>query len=418
MKQTKKYLGAALLAGFLLAAVACTSSSAEDGRRVRIPAPALNEPEALSAGSAALEFIQDAKIGWNLGNSFDAWTNGVSSETVWGNPRTTQALLNAVAAQGFGAVRIPITWMGHISAGPGYAVETAWLARVAEVVKYAHNAGLKVIINVHHDGADSAHWLSINKALANAAGRKGVEQKFEALWLQIAGYFKNHGDYLLFEGMNEIHDGTWGDGGPAHWAMVNEWNQIFVNAVRSTGGNNVARFLVIPGYVTRPNLTVAHLQLPEDSAQDRLVVTIHYYDPYEFAIAGTIHKWGEAVPAAERNPWGQEDQARYTFESVKERFVDEGIPVIIGEYGAVRQQGYDPYRKYYMEYVTKAARDAGMVPFYWDNGAADSGGENFGLFNRASAVVLPAPHDAAAIIAVMMKAVNETYSLSDVVLEP
>jgi aryl-phospho-beta-D-glucosidase BglC (GH1 family) len=152
--------------------------------------------------------------------------------------------------------------------------------------------------------------------------------------------------------------------------------------------------------------------MPEDSVENRLIVGIHFYDPYAFTGDASQTTWGQGHTT--ENTWANESNVRNTFNSVKTRFVDNGIPVIIGEYGAVRQSGTEgkAYRKYYMEYVTKYAADCGFIPFYWDNGSSRAGSEGFGLFNRSSPPALLS--DAADIIAIMMRAVNDNYPLSEV----
>lgn len=347
-------------------------------------------PEAMGNIDALTYFLQQGiTVGWNAGNTLDAHSNGVAGETKWGNPVLNQALFNGLKEAGYDVVRIPITWMGHIGNAPDYHIEEALLKRVAEVVVYARNAGLKAIINIHHDGhtendGKDGGWLSINKAVASEQGKRDVTAQFGRVWVQIAKYFKNYGDYLLFEDMNEIHDGGWGWHDEAvqkpQYEIVNEWNQVFVNAVRATGGNNLKRYLVVPGYCTVSRLTSSpYFVLPQDSANsgsNKLVVTFHYYNPYEFGIAGTRHDWGSV---ADKN------EVQTNFKPISDRFiVKEGVPVIIGESGAIMHPGYEQTRLDYFSYVYGEAKKYGMVPIYWDNGAFGGAGENFGLINRTT----------------------------------
>jgi len=358
--------------------------------------------------SNAMEFVSSMKIGWNLGNTLDAHNNMTPSETAWQGTKTTQALMNGVAASGFGAVRVPVTWGNKIGPAPTYTIDSAWLNRVAEVVGYVNTAGMKAIINIHHDGADSANWLSVKTADLTGTAKTEMDAKFTAVWRQIAEKFKNTGNMLLFEAFNELHDGSWGNGTTAQRNRVNELNQIFVDAVRAVGGENTNRFLVIPGWVTRASVTVSSLVLPTDTTADRLVVTFHYYDPYDFSGSAKENVWGSK---ANPSGWANESFVRNTFNSVKSKFSDNGVPVIIGEYGAVNQSGKE-YRKYYMEYVTKYAHDCGFIPFYWDNAGFGLGSEKFGLLRRSNG----AAYDATAteILTVMMKAVNEDYSIGSI----
>ena len=230
--------------------------------------PRPTAPEAMS-GKTVMQYFKDNEItvGINLGNTLDAvdtWTTPdkpIAIETAWGNPRANQAHFNGLAAKGFKIVRIPVTWNGHIGAAPNYTIEEDYLKRVAEVVGYAKNAGLKAFINIHHDGNHNAtgqgmgNWLDITKAVA---GDTTVTDKFEKVWKQIAEYFINYGDYLMFQAFNEIHDGSWNEHGTqAQYNVINAWNQKFTNVVRATGGNNAQRYLLYYGYDKRLH-SVAH----------------------------------------------------------------------------------------------------------------------------------------------------------------
>jgi len=369
-----------------------------------------NEPPSVEAASA-MEFVSSIKIGWNLGNTMEAHSNLTPGETTWGNPVVTQALMKGVAAQGFGAVRIPVTWGAMIGDAPNYTINESWLSRVAEVAGYAGAAGMKAIINIHHDGADSHYWLSVKTDDLTGEIKTNMDAKFKAVWAQISAKFKNSGNYLLFEGFNELHDGTWGNGSNAQHGRINELNQIFVDTVRAAGGENGDRFLIVHGWVTRPSVTVSSLVIPKDNAKDRIIVGIHFYDPYDFTGSARQNVWGEkALPGN----WANEKNVQNTFNSVKAKFIDNGIPVIIGEYGAVNQKGDGfAYRKYYMEYVTRYAVECGLIPFYWDNGGFGYGGEKFGLLKRGDGS--PYDSEAAEILALIMKAAKQNYSAESIV---
>jgi endoglucanase len=389
-----------LLIIIMLTGISCKTKASAAG----------NATNAFAELSEAMMFTTSMKIGWNLGNTLDAHSNLDPYETDWGNPRATQELMNGVAAQGFGAVRIPVTWGYTIDEEPDYTIESRWLDRVAEVAGYALNAGMKAIINIHHDGADSNYWLSVKNEDLTGPNKTAIDEKFTAVWRQIAQKFINTGENLIFEAFNELHDGSWGNGNTNQHNRVNELNQIFVNTVRAVGGENSSRYLVIPGWVTRPSVTAAYLVLPADTVENRLIVTFHYYDPYDFTGNAKQDTWGSK---AQIGGWANESYVQSTFNALRDRFTQKGIPVIVGEYGAVNQSGNAfKYRKYYMEYITKYAFDCGFVPFYWDNGGFGSGSEKFGLLNREDGT----PHDsnAAEILALMMKAVNKDYQLSSI----
>ena len=236
----------------------------------------------------SVNFATSMGIGWNLGNQMDAHINGVAIETGWGNSPATEYTFRALAKAGFTSVRIPVTWMGHIGAAPAYTIDKAWLDRVEELVLWAKKYNLKVIINIHHDGFGaetdavkrSYHWLNLPAAVADEQTNTRIKQQLTMMWLQIAQRFKNEGEYLVFETLNEIQDGKWGQGnnlhdGGAQYRVLNEWNEVCVNAIRAAGGENTHRFIGISGYVANPNLTIEHLVLPQDDATDRLLIAVH-----------------------------------------------------------------------------------------------------------------------------------------------
>ncbi|MDR1074534.1 MAG: glycoside hydrolase family 5 protein [Treponema sp.] len=396
-----------LLAGLLF--IGCEHTNGKNGDSGGVDTENKFTPEAMTELDSFSYFREEGiAVGWNLGNALDAFNQGVSSETVWGNPRITQKIFDGVKAAGYDVARIPITWMGHIGRAPDYHIEEAFLRRVAEVVGYAHKAGLKAIINIHHDGSVEKNgnvvkengWLSLNTARQSDEGMKRVTAQFERVWTQIAMYFKNYGDYLMFEAFNELHDGDWGWGAESvqkpQYEILNKWTQIFVDAVRGVGGNNQRRFLIIPGYSAMPKHTTAdYFKLPNDTdnAVNKLIVAVHYYDPYEFCIAGTRHNWGSATDKATVDA---------DFKAIADRFVTgELMPVIIGESGAVWQEGYEQTRLDYFSYVYGKAHEFRLVPIYWDNGAFDSG-EMFGLFDRSAGE--PYSPESQAIIESMVQA--------------
>ena len=351
--------------------------------------------------SAAEKAVAAMKIGWNLGNTLDAF----QGETAWGNPLTTPELIQAVADLGFGAVRVPVTWTQHMGGAPDYTIDKTWMDRVEEVVGYVLDAGLYAIINLHHDGADNAEeveWI----ILGDTTGT--VEDRFAKVWSQIAERFKDHDDHLIFESMNEIHDG-YNTPPDEYYDDVNNLNQIFVDIVRESGSANAERLLLVPGYNTNIQQTFIGFEKPTDTAEGKLILSVHYYDPWSFAGAADTQTWGADSPGSDAS--GQEDWVDRIFDGVRTRYIEKGLPVIVGEYGAVRQEGYDDYRRYYIEYVTKAVHDSGAVPMFWDNGIIGEGGEPFGLIDRTdNSVAFPEILDA------MMRAVNDDYTALDIAL--
>lgn len=364
-------------------------------------------------------------MGWNLGNQLDAQNNGVAAETAWGNKPATQATFDGLKAKGFTSVRIPVTWLGHIGDAPDYKIDEAWLDRVAEVVGYAGKSGLNAIINIHHDGADSKYWLNIKEAAASDAGYEKVTAEFRAVWKQIAGRFKNEGDWLIFEPFNEIHDGKWGWGdnltdGGRQYNVINKWNQEFVDIVRASGGNNAERYLGIPGYCTNPKLTIENLVLPEDTADGKLMVAVHCYDPNSYTLEAQYDEWGHT---AKNNPYvsetyGLESEKEIisVMSSLKSKYIDNNIPVYFGESGCVNRDTARKtlFQKYYLEFFFRAARNYGMAAFLWDNGDKASGRESSGFVDHATGEYIV---DGKTMVEAMKKAVftySDSYTLKSV----
>jgi len=284
-----------------------------------------------------------------------------------------------VKAAGFKTVRIPVSWKQYADANDN--ISATWMARVTEVVGYARNAGLYAIINIHWDGG----WMQ-----PTYAQQATVNARITKFWTQIANNFKNHDDYLLFAGSNEVMvDGDYGTPTVEYYTVQNSFNQTFVNAVRATGGNNAARHLIVQGFNTNIDHTYNFFTVPSDSATRRLMVEIHYYDPFNFTLNDTssIWQWGAiATDASATETWANESWADTQAQKMKSRFIDGlGMPVLMGEYGAISRTDLDStqkYRTYWDQYITRSAFQHGLVPVYWDNGY--TGNHTMGLFDRAS----------------------------------
>lgn len=370
-------------------------------------------------GSVAWQILNKFGLGWNLGNQMDAHNNDVSGETAWGNPKATQTTFNKVKAAGFTTVRIPVTWLGHIGEAPEYKIDEAWLSRVAELVGYAENAGLNAVINMHHDGGDSKYWLNIKGAATNAETQAQILAQIEAVWTQIAEKFKDKGDFLVFEAFNEIHDGGWGwgsnrDDGGKQYKCLNEWNQKFVDAVRSTGGNNSTRILGIPAYCTNVDIAIENFVMPEDAAENRLMLSVHSYDPYDYALAAKKSEWGHTADQAKKVAGDNEKEIRTIFQKIYVNFVEKGIPVYMGEFGCVNRatEREQAFQQYYLKYFTKAAKTYGVPCFIWDNGAEGAGNECHAFIDHATGEYSSAGAEAA--IRAMTTAYRSDYSLEDI----
>lgn len=381
----------------LMMMAACSSTPAGSEQPADKPeTPPSEQPSTPDASSiSSVEFAKSMAPGWNLGNQFDAYNNGVAAETAWGNPKATAQLFSKLKEYGFNSVRIPVTWLGHIGKAPEYTIDSVWLDRIAEVVGYAEDAGLKAIINIHHDGADGKNWLDPKGAAEDPAKHEAIKQQLKAMWTQIANRFADKGDFLIFESLNEIHDGGWGWGdnrkdGGKQYKVLNEWNQAFVDAVRATGGKNADRFLGLPGYCTNPDLTVSHFVKPHDSATDRQLVAVHFYDPNTFAIEAKFTEWGHTGTKGKKETWGDEDNVRNVFQKLHDKFIANGTGLYIGEWGATRRANEhdEKFRLYYIAYVTKAAATLGIPLIFWDNGSTATGHEAFGIIRHDDGALL------------------------------
>ncbi|WP_073135484.1 cellulase family glycosylhydrolase [Chryseolinea serpens] len=348
--------------------------------------------DADNAGMAsdAMTLAQKMKVGWNLGNTLECTgvTNGVytASETMWGNPKTTKTLIDGVKAAGFNAVRLPCAWSGYIEDVTTYRIKDAWLARVKEVIDYCVDNDMYVIINIHWDGG----WLEEHPLYAN---QTEVNKKQKALWEQISVYFRDYDEHLLFAGTNEVH-ANYSTPTTENITVQQSFNQTFVDAVRSTGGKNAWRNLVVQAYNTNITFARDYMTMPTDAAgtSNRLMAEVHFYDPYDFALDASSSKylWGaDYAGNANTSTWGQEAWVDEAFGIVKTKFVNNGIPVILGEYAAILRSGlpngladHIKARNHYLNYVTKTAKANGMVPFYWDAGG--TGDNSTGLFDRST----------------------------------
>jgi len=352
-------------------------------------------------------------IGWNLGNTLEA----IGGETAWGNPMTTQDLINKVKAAGFNTVRLPVAWDIHANQNTG-VIDAAWMARVKQVVDYCMNADVYVILNIHWDNG----WLEEH---CTQDAKTAVNAKQKNYWTQIATTFKNYDGHVLFASANEpnVDDAT-------QMAVLLSYHQTFIDAVRATGGNNASRSLIVQGPRTDIEKTNSLMNtMPTDKIANRLMVEIHYYTPYQFTLMTADADWGKqfyywgkdnhSTTDASHNPtWGEEADVDKFFQMMKTKFVDKGYPVIMGEIGAMKRNTlagsaltlHLKSREFYYEYVTKSALCHGILPVFWDTGALND--NNMTLFNRNTGAVV----DQGTLNAVMRgaKVCKTTTSLDEV----
>jgi len=326
------------------------------------------------------------KIGWNLGNTLDAvgdrrgfsWLGGgvyantsvTQMETAWGNPVTSKATITALKDAGFNTIRIPVSWSKAVDSE--YNIREDWMIRVIEIVNYAVENDMYVIINSHHDE-------EIFK-FTNADAEKSLEA-FGKIWDQIARAFRNYDEKLIFEALNEprTKGATWEWTGGIIFEHINlnKHYQLFIDTVRASGGNNGKRILMVNTYAaSAEQIAMNGLAIPVDTVPDKIVVSIHSYSPYDFAL-------NTRSPI---NSWSMEDLSDTMpitsfIDRAYDTFISRGIPVILGEFGAMNKNNEEA-RAQWAEFYVKTAMGKGMPCIWWDNGAFTGNGELFGIINR------------------------------------
>ncbi len=368
----KRNMFAMLLAAVMLTGVltGCETSTAPDTQ-----APASQT----DGSSDTMAIVQDMGIGINLGNTFEScgdWINSSSVtnyETGWGSPQVTQEMIQGYADAGFGVLRVPVAWSNMMQ--ENYTIHPDYLARVKEVVGWAVDADLYVIMNIHWDGG---WWEKF------PTDKDTCMEKYTRIWEQLCGEFEEFDEKLMFESLNE--EGCWNDvwnrwggndGKEEAYGLLNEINQTFVDIVRKSGGNNKQRHLLIAGYATDVELTCdAMFQMPEDP-QNRCAVSVHYYTPSPFCILEEDADWAKAQPN-----WGSDADVKElekNMDMLKTTFIDNGIPVIIGEYGVATKNKTPEVVRLYITSVCEEACERDLCPVLWDTtgGFYDRNAYNF-----------------------------------------
>ena len=326
----------------------------------------LKNPQVMRDDITTMELVHEMELGINLGNTFES--AGFSAmtvtayETAWGSPVITPKMIEGYAECGFGVLRIPVAWSNLM--GDDYTINEKYLTRVKSVVNCALNAGLYVILNIHWDGG----WWT---GFAVPEEKDECMYKYERIWTQLTEAFRDYGDYLMFESLNE--EGCWdtiwnrwggSEGKDVAFGLLNEINQKFVDIVRASGGNNEQRHLLIAGYATDIEWTCDEFfKMPNDPA-GRMAVSVHYYTPSTFAILDQDAEWGKV-----QTNWGTDAEYKElnrNMDMMKEHFVDKGIPVIIGEYGSVTRGKEEGAVNRFLTAVCEAAYTRGMCPVLWD----------------------------------------------------
>ncbi|MCD8328827.1 MAG: glycoside hydrolase family 5 protein [Ruminococcus sp.] len=328
---------------------------------------------------SSAEIVADMGFGFNIGNSLDSQSGTVSDvlehEAAWGNPVITQKLIDSIAAAGFTAVRIPTTWQDFISDDESYTISAEYLARVKEVVDYCYANDMYVILNTHHED-----WLENENLIYN---KEEIAQEIFAVWTQIADYFADYDQHLIFEGLNEPRlkgtDIEW-TGNEESYEVINYYEQIFVNAVRGNSkGYNNERCLMITGYAASSSESImSAISIPtyNGEAASNLIVSIHCYSPYDFCLS-TAQQTFDPESSADTSAIDS------VFEAIKSEFSDNNIPVVITETGATGKDD-EQSRTSWATYMATKAAEYGVPIFLWDNGSQGTGSENHCYFDRST----------------------------------
>lgn len=351
-------------------------------------------------------------VGWNLGNQFECSAPGqdgesmqignpdgsIHAETAWGNPVVTKKMIQAVKKAGFNAIRIPIRWQCHITNAQAMSIDKAWIARIKEVVGWCLDNDLKVIINVHHE-----KWLEGRPTYKD---KEENCQKLALLWMNIASEFANYDSRLAFAGTNEVHiRDNWGKPTAENLAVQNAYNQIFVDVVRATGGNNAKRHLILQTYVCNPWFGIENgdFIIPKDAegnGNNYMSVEFHYYQPWSYAgypdTGDRYDYWGDAYKDAGKIPAENEKTMTDFFDKAVNTWSNKGLGIVIGEWGVTdhyksNSEKVHENMTYYCQFLTTEARKRGFSTFVWDNNSFGNGSEKYGIFDRFKSMKVNAP---------------------------
>ncbi|MBO5826543.1 MAG: glycoside hydrolase family 5 protein [Treponema sp.] len=340
----------------------------------------------------AQQIVYDMQFGWNLGNTFDAlpWNDplnaGNDTEKAWGQPITTMEMIKGLKALGINTIRIPISWHNHLE-DENYTISRAWMGRIQQIVDWACEEDMYVIINIHHDNYDSKKKnFGFGKGFYPTEECKDESLKFlTSVWRQVSETFKDYSDKLIFEVLNEPrlqgdkHEWNYYPSCASCKEAMNvlmEFNQACLDTIRASGGNNANRLVMIPSLAASPDHALhADFKLPVDSAENGLAVSVHMYTPYQFAMG---------VPGGEVFTESHKGNLTSYFNRLNEKFISKGIPVVIGEMGATNKDNLED-RAAWFGFFVQRARKYGMTACVWDNGVAEPSkteSEKYGYYNR------------------------------------
>lgn len=335
------------------------------------------------------QFVKNLAAGWNLGNTFDAnnahhLRNELDYESAWVGVKTQPEIFSALKAAGFQTVRIPVSWHNHVT-GPGHQISAPWLERVKQVVDMALAEDLYVILNTHHDIEEDYLYPDEKHLDSSLAYMK-------AIWTQVSETFKDYDERLIMESMNEPRlKGTklewWLNAEDPRSAeavrCINQLNQLFVDTVRASGGQNAQRYLLVPGYAASVQGCLHEdFEMPKEpqGAKDRLLLSVHAYTPYDFALQDPKEKESKDHFSADN---AFDVQAIAVFmDQLYEKFVPLKTPIIIGEFGARDKGGNLQARVDFTAVYVALARARGITCVWWDNHGFKGDGELFGILDR------------------------------------
>lgn len=320
-----------------------TAETAENAAEI-VTAKISPEEEEKISSMTSLEMIRAMGNGINLGNTLEAYNhkgyigggNPDGFETGWGQPYTTAEMIRGMKNAGFDTIRIPVAWTNGMNYESGdYTIDERLMDRVETVVNYALDADMYVIINDHWDGS----WWGMFGSEDMAVRDKALEM-YKSMWTQIGENFKDYSRKLIFESANEElgdrlndKDVTGSEGVLSKnecYETTNMINSEFVQLIRSQGGNNADRFLLIAGYNTDIALTCdERFRMPEDTAESKLLLSVHYYTPWDYCGTESVDHWGSPRDYKEQND---------LFEKLS-KFSEQGYGVVIGEYAVMQKNG-------------------------------------------------------------------------------
>lgn len=365
MKRILAAVMAAAAAFTCMTACGKTDSSSKNGSETsETVSKASDEKPQEMRDISAWDMVKEMKVGWNLGNTLDATgSSDLSAETSWGNVETSKAMIDLLKDSGFNVFRVPVSWGTHMD--DSYTVDKDWMARVKEVVDYGIDNDMYVILNTHHE-----EWY-----FPTEENKEDDIKQLTALWSQIAEEFKNYDEHLIFEGLNEPRlrntAAEWTGGDESSRAIVQEYAQAFYNTVRNSGGNNAQRALMLTGYAASSNrVCLEQVWLPEND--DKVIVSVHAYLPYSFALDT------KGTDVFDPSNTSEIDTL---FMNLDDLFLSKQIPVIVGEFGSVNKYNTEDRVECVKTYL-ETAKSYGVPCCWWDNGAVVGDGENFGLMDR------------------------------------